>query len=1006
MKHLNSLISHLSEVDEEYRSIPFWSWNDKLDCEELKRQIQMMKTSGVGGYFMHARGGLKTPYLENEWFECIKTGIEEGIRQGLNAWVYDEEGWPSGFAGGKVTALGDKVHARGLAFEWVEGCERANDTLGLFVHCEKTNTFSLANEGYEGKLLRIYHTSSEHYIDILNKDVTSEFIKATHSEYAKRFETGENGGLYGFFTDEPRLSEGNVPWSYIMLAEFSAEYDYDIIACLPALFFNCEGCEKVRFDFWKLVSKLFVSGYMQSIYNWCDEHSCKLTGHMMMEESLYSQMTGTSGSMPFYEYMHQPGVDSLRRNIADPRIPKQVGSASEQLGKKHVITESFALSGWDVSFEELRWITNWQFVNGVNLLCQHLQAYSLEGFRKRDYPPSLFYQQTWYGKYNLFNDYVGRLSKLLSDNKKLIDVLLLHPMHSGWVSYDGTNNDVIKKLDEDFSSACETLSGIHTDYHLGDEGLMKKYASIQGNSLKVGAYSYKAVVMPSMLTLDSNTLDLLLQFIKIGGAVISIGTFPGLCNGAPTDKIDKLRERTIFVETREKLRETLLKYTDNPIAICDENGAEISDIHACVLDTPFGRVLYAVNNNKNAGCNAKITVKGAFVSELLLEQPKTQEIEFTVKNDEISFDAEMLKMQCRLFVISDDSAAQAKAKKADEQRVDITSGEWSIDACGGNTLTLDSCEWQLENGEWHSAKPVIHLMKDLLDLKRPVDIALRFRFNSRLEGAELKSLSLVMERPEKYTISINGTQLYTKTNGWYKDIAFKKLDIVNHLIKGENCIELRGEFYQNQKVYDVLYGEKVYETELNKLTYDTELESIYLAGDFGVYTNDKFVASQRNSLSVDGGFYLDKMPAWLQSGCFTTQGFTFFADVLTISKTISISKGDKRVVLNLGSPRCGMAELYVNGKEVKTFLWAPYCADATDYISDGENTITVKLYASNRNMLGPHHHVKGENYSVGPTSFSGEFSWVERESEAVVITPEMRQSNFWSDKYSFVTFGI
>ena len=92
----------------------------------------------------------------------------------------------------------------------------------------------------------------------------------------------------------------------------------------------------MRHDFWALVNELFVHAYMEQIFNWCEAHHCRLTGHMMMEESLYSQMTGTGGVMPFYEYMHQPGVDSLRRAINDPRIPQaggQRGRAARQASR-------------------------------------------------------------------------------------------------------------------------------------------------------------------------------------------------------------------------------------------------------------------------------------------------------------------------------------------------------------------------------------------------------------------------------------------------------------------------------------------------------------------------------------------------------------------------------------------------------------------------------------------------------------------------------------------------
>ena len=114
------------------------------------------------------------------------------------------------------------------------------------------------------------------------------------------------------------------------------------------------------------------------------------------------QMQATAGVMPSYEYMDMPGIDWLRRRISSPLTPKQVGSVAAQLGKKHVITESFAMTGWDCSPEELKWITQWQYVNGVNRMCQHLQSYSIRGCRKRDFPPSLFYQQSWWRNIKYF----------------------------------------------------------------------------------------------------------------------------------------------------------------------------------------------------------------------------------------------------------------------------------------------------------------------------------------------------------------------------------------------------------------------------------------------------------------------------------------------------------------------------------------------------------------------------------------------------------------------------
>lgn len=68
-----------------HRTIPFWSWNGALELEELKEQIRQMKAAGIGGYFMHARGGLTTPYMQQAWMEAIGACLEEGELQQMKS---------------------------------------------------------------------------------------------------------------------------------------------------------------------------------------------------------------------------------------------------------------------------------------------------------------------------------------------------------------------------------------------------------------------------------------------------------------------------------------------------------------------------------------------------------------------------------------------------------------------------------------------------------------------------------------------------------------------------------------------------------------------------------------------------------------------------------------------------------------------------------------------------------------------------------------------------------
>ena len=97
------LLRVLKNPENIYRGKPFWARNGELDIAELKRQIDVMKEMGFGGFFMHSRTGLSTEYLGEHWFECIRVCAEYAYSLGMEAWLYDEDRWPSGTCGGEVT---------------------------------------------------------------------------------------------------------------------------------------------------------------------------------------------------------------------------------------------------------------------------------------------------------------------------------------------------------------------------------------------------------------------------------------------------------------------------------------------------------------------------------------------------------------------------------------------------------------------------------------------------------------------------------------------------------------------------------------------------------------------------------------------------------------------------------------------------------------------------------------------------------------------------------------
>ena len=105
------------EIPKKYRPIPFWSWNEKLNTAETAEQVSVMNDCGIGGFFMHARGGLQTEYMSNEWFDNVEAATAQAEKCGMYSWAYDENGWPSGFGGGKVNGLGIKYQQKYLRME-------------------------------------------------------------------------------------------------------------------------------------------------------------------------------------------------------------------------------------------------------------------------------------------------------------------------------------------------------------------------------------------------------------------------------------------------------------------------------------------------------------------------------------------------------------------------------------------------------------------------------------------------------------------------------------------------------------------------------------------------------------------------------------------------------------------------------------------------------------------------------------------------------------------------
>ena len=596
---LKQVLEKVANPGAEFRGVPFWAWNAKLEEGELREQIRTMKKMGLGGFFMHARVGLNTPYLSEEWFKLVAACVDEAKKQGMKAWLYDEDRWPSGAAGGLVTK-DKRYRMRYMHFIIDQEFPKNEDSVELarFAVCFSETTIAAyrrIRKGAkleEGEHLMIFNRTinpagnswfnGQNYLDVLNPEAVKKFVEVTHEAYLKHLPKDMGKAVPGIFTDEPNMYADSpvdsLPWTDGLEKTFKKRFGYDLLDHLPELYYpyrpeiarqcanqNLQRClsiqtakspfefhyccvnnlrpefSKVRLDYRNLLGDLFSRAFGKTIGDWCDKNGVLFTGHVLREDTLLDQAQAVGSTMRFYEYMSAPGIDLLTEHWNIFITAKQCTSAAHQFGRKIRLSETYGCTGWDFPFMGHKALGDWQYALGINLRCQHLAWYSMAAEAKRDYPASISYQSPWWKEHYRIENYFAHLGAALSEGEEQRDLLLIHPVESLMGSY--TNRIRVKgekkmdiDLDRQFIRLTNELLAIHLDYDFGEEELMSRHASVAGRKLKVGKAAYQAVLIPDLMTIRATTLELLEKFADNGGKVFCLDEAPEYLDGVKSEK--------------------------------------------------------------------------------------------------------------------------------------------------------------------------------------------------------------------------------------------------------------------------------------------------------------------------------------------------------------------------------------------------------------------------------------------------------------------------------------
>jgi len=944
----------------EYSSAPLWVWNDMLTDDMVVGTLRDLAAQGVKQAFVHPRPGLMTPYLSPEWFRLWKVALAEAARLDVKLWIYDENSYPSGFAGGFVPEAMPESRGHGLGFKDETAPRWADDTLAVF---------RAAGAGYEdvsaqvkagatlpaGRFIVASVLSAspgpwyggKYYVDLLRPGVTEKFLSVTLDAYKR--EIGDEFGkrVPGVFTDEPELRPaGGLPWTERLPELFRARWGYSLTANLPALREPIGDWKKIRHDYYQLLLEQFIERWARPYYDYCDKNGIEFTGHYWEHE--WPGTGSVPDNMAMAAWQQRPGIDTLMNQYSEDthaqfgnvRAVKEVSSVANQLGRARTLSEGYGAGGWDLRFEDMKRIGDWLYVLGVNTLDQHLSYVSLRGARKRDHPQSFSYHEPWWDAYHASADYFARLSLALSAGQQVNEVMLLEPTTTAWMyNAGGKNPPELQQIGDSFQGLVLALEKAQVEFDLGAEDIIARNGSVVGSALRVGRRDYRTVVLPPMTeNLNGATAELLDRFAKAGGTVLACGAPPERIDGAPSKagaalallagwkQVDAAKAPGLLLA--EAAPGLTLARTPGDRGILFHHRRRLAD----------GELVFLVNTS--ADTHSSGTIESAALG---VEQwdPATGAIrpyrfEPAGRGTRVRFDLPEAGSLLLFFSASGRAPAPPARNLLSELQPVAPAAARRV---GPNVLVIDYMDVRaggqtqektyfyqasqfafksngMERNPWDSA---VQFKDELISRRFPTTSGVEATYRFRIKDRVPARLSVVVERPDLYTVLCNGKRVEAAKGEWWLDRAFGRIDISREARPGDNELVLQA----------------------SPFTIYHELEPVYVLGDFVLDA-----AESGFIIAADRGVAL---------GPWKEQGHPFYSQGVSYSETFQVVKSEGEFRVQLKRWYGSVARVTVNGQAAGLVFSAPWSADVTRWIRPGANVVEVTVVGTLKNTLGPHH---------------------------------------------------
>ena len=994
----------------EYRGAPFWAWNTEMTEENIDRAVDTLEAMGMGGGHLHVRTGLANTYMSQEFLDLVRHTNEYLKEKGMLTYLYDEDRWPSGAAGGLVTR-NHEYRMRFIVFtpENLDGVIRENKELRASGRAVRSNErlflgrygVTLKN-GYldsyryldkkeplqegEAEWFAYREISGDHpwfnneaYVDTLNPKAIAEFIKVTHEAYYKEFSDEFGSSMPSIFTDEPQFTHKSqlkfaedrsediiLPYTDDLEDTFRAQYGHSLLEHLPELFWELpdEQVSVIRYEYHDHIAQRFTEAFADQIGAWCEEHGIRLTGHMMEEPTLKSQTAALGEAMRSYRGFGIPGIDMLCKWI-ELSTAKQCQSAVHQYDREGMMSEEYGVTNWDFDFKGHKIRGDWQAALGVTLRVHHLFWTEMGGEAKRDYPASIGFQSPWYKEYPLIENYFSRVNTVMTRGKAVERIAVIHPIESYWLYWgvQEQTGSIRAELDEQFSKLVDTLLFGLQDFDFLSESLIPELTdgkTIVNKQLSAGAMKYDVILVPNCLTLRSTTIEMLEKCIEAGVKVLFTGKTPVYENAVPSERAKSLVKKAQFVPfTGENLLNALEEYRF--IGIRDENGDRSSNLIYQLREEGEQKWLFLShvyptrNQDVPTAENYRIELNGYYkVTELEALTGEIKEISCTYENGKTRFNRTMFEEDSLLIGMRPISAEEAAADASEPESFTQTVLEGiRLQKADKVPVTLEEDNvCVLDLAEYRLDNGEWHEREEILRIDNLFRKKLGYPL--RLDAFAQPWVTKGQAKEVKEHKLTLKAAVFSEIEGTPVTLAIENADQDMIWFNGVRAPKADG-WYVDPSIQKVALGvlQKGRNEILVEIPYDavTNVEVMYLLGNFGV--------------RVQGTEQTITEPVKeIAFGDITTQGLPFYGGNLTYHAELEL-KTEAAPTLVISKFRNPLIAVSVDGKDAGRIAFSPYELKLGN-LAAGTHRIDITAFGNRFNTFGNIHNCNEQMEWFGP----------------------------------------